>query len=206
VPLGNYSPESLTFPITPWLFLFLNPHSLLAGTVAAERKSDGTAHQWWEWSSGGLGEVRRLLAVTSRGGSPAVMAGVGLAACAGGRARRRRVLRPTHGGRVQSNRTRSFTGDQWCCRRKESKSGSPCSSVYIRRRQDEGRRHQSGTFGNVVLGLRARGASLSSWEASQGIGWGGRGLEWPIHDGWGSGGHWHAVRRARSGELALEWG
>jgi hypothetical protein len=32
-----------------------------------------------------------------------VMAGIGLAACAGGRARRRRVLRPAHGGRVQSN-------------------------------------------------------------------------------------------------------
>jgi hypothetical protein len=30
--------------------------------------------------------------------------------CAGGRARRRRVLRPTHDGGVQSKGTRSFTG------------------------------------------------------------------------------------------------
>jgi hypothetical protein len=39
-----------------------------------------------------LCEVRGLLAVTSRGGLPEVMAEVGLAACARGRARRRRVL------------------------------------------------------------------------------------------------------------------
>jgi hypothetical protein len=58
----------------------------------------------------------------------------------------------------------------------------------------------------VVLGTRARGASLSSEEASRGIGWGGGGQEWPIHGGRGSGGHWHAVRRARSGELVVGWG
>jgi hypothetical protein len=132
-----------------------------------------------------------------------VMAGGGLAACAGGRARRRRVLRPTHGGRAQSNRTWSFTGGQWCCRRKESKSGSPCSSVYVRRRSDEVQRHQSATSGDVVLGPRAQRASLSSREASQGIGWGGGGLEWSVHGGRGSGSRWHTKRRASSGELAL---
>jgi hypothetical protein len=137
VPLGNYSPESLTFPITPWLFPFLNLRSLLAGTVAAERKSSGAAYQRWERSGEGSGEIWGLLAVMSRGGSPAVMARVGLAACAGGRARRRRVLRPAHGGRVQSNHTGSFTGGQWCYMHKESKSGSPCSPVYVRRRLDE---------------------------------------------------------------------
>jgi hypothetical protein len=124
----------------------------------------------------------------SRGGSPTVMAGVGLATCARGRARRRRVLRPAHGGRVQSNRSGSFTGGHWCCMRKESKSGSPCSLVYVRRRSDEVRRHQSGTSGDVMLGSRARGGSLSSEEASRGIGWGGGGLEWPVHGGRGSGG------------------
>jgi hypothetical protein len=36
-----------------------------------------------------------------------VMAGVGLAACAGSRAHRRSVLGPAHGGKVQSNRTGS---------------------------------------------------------------------------------------------------
>jgi hypothetical protein len=146
------------------------------------------------------------LAVTSRGGSPKVMVGVGLAACAGGRARRRRVLRPVHDGRVQSNRTRSFTGGHYCCIRKESKSSSPCSSVYACRRSDEVRRRQSGTSGEVVFGPRARGASLSSREASRGFGWGGGGLERPVHGGRGSGGHWHTVRRAIAGELALGQG
>jgi hypothetical protein len=83
VPLGNCSSESLTFPKTPWLFPFLNPRSLLAGIVAVGIKSGGMAYRRRERSGGGLGEVRELLAVMSRGGSPAVMAGVGLAACAG---------------------------------------------------------------------------------------------------------------------------
>jgi hypothetical protein len=58
-------------------------------------------------------------------------------------------------------------------------------------------------LGDVVLGPRVRGASLSSREASRRIGWGGGGLEWPVHGGRGSGGRWHAGRRASSGELAL---
>jgi hypothetical protein len=48
--------------------------------------------------------------VMSRYGSSSVMAGIGRAMCAGGRARRRRVLWPAHGGRVQSKGTGSFTG------------------------------------------------------------------------------------------------
>jgi hypothetical protein len=137
VPLGNCLTESLTFPITPWRFPFLNSCSLLAGTVAAERKSGGAAYRQWERFGGGSGEVRGLLAVTSRVGLPMVMCGVGLAACADGRARRRRVLHPAHGGRVQSNHSGSFIGGQRCCRHKESKSGTLCSSVYVRRRSGE---------------------------------------------------------------------
>jgi hypothetical protein len=57
-----------------------------------------------------LGEVREVLAVTSRCGSSTVMVGIGQTACAGGRAHRRRVLRPAHGGRAQSNGIGSFTG------------------------------------------------------------------------------------------------
>jgi hypothetical protein len=78
--------------------------------VTAERKKGGAANRRRGSSGGGLGEVREVLAVTSRCGSPTVMAIIGLAACAGGRARLRRVLRPAHGGRVQSNGTGSFTG------------------------------------------------------------------------------------------------
>jgi surface antigen len=135
-----------------------------------------------------------------------VMARIWLAACAGGRARRRRVLQLAHGGRVQLNSTGSFTGGQGCCRRKESRSGLLCSSVYVRRRPIEVRRCQSGVFGEVVFGLRARCASLSSREASQGVGRGGRGLEWPVYGGRGSGCRWHAVRRANTGELVLGQG
>jgi hypothetical protein len=190
-------------PITPWPFPFLNPRSLLAGTVAVGRKSSGVAYRRWERSSGGSGEVRGLLAVTSRGGSPVMVAGVGSAACAGDRAHRRRVLRPAHGGRAQSKRSGSFTGGQKCCRRKESKGGSPCSSVYVRQRSDEVWRCQSGTSGEVVLGLRAQGASQSSKEACRGVGLFGGGPEWPVHGGRGSGGRWHAVSRENSSDLAL---
>jgi hypothetical protein len=139
----------------------------------------------------------------SRGGSLVMVTRVGQAACAGGRARQRRVLRPAHGGRAQSNHSGSFTGGQRWCRSKESKSGSPCSSVYMRWRSDEVRRRQSGTSSDVVLGLKARGASLSSEEAIRGIWRGGGGPEWPVHGGRGSGSRRHAVRRANSGDLAL---
>jgi hypothetical protein len=86
-------------------FLSLNPSSLLARTVATERKRGGAAYWRRERSGGGLGEVREVLAVTSRGGSPTVMVGIGLAACAGSRARRWRVLRPAHDGIFQLNGT-----------------------------------------------------------------------------------------------------
>jgi hypothetical protein len=132
-----------------------------------------------------------------------MVAGVRLAACVGGRAHRRRVFRLAHGGRVQSNSSGSFTGGQRFYRRKESKSGSACSSVYVRRRSDEVRRRQSGASGDVVLGLRARRALLSSGQASQGIERGGGGPEWPVHGGRDSGSRWQAMRIANSGGLAL---
>jgi hypothetical protein len=116
-----------------------------------------------------LGEVREVLAVTSRGGSPAVMARIGLVACASGRARRRRVLQPAHSGIVQLNGVWSFTGGQGRRRHKESMNGLPCGSVYVRRRPVEVRRRQSGIFGEVVFGPRARGASLSSGDTSWGL-------------------------------------
>jgi hypothetical protein len=128
-------------------------------------------------------EGREVLAVTSRGGSSTVKAGIGLAVCAGGRARRRRVLRPAHDGIVQLNGTRSSTRIQGCRRYKESTNGLPCGSIYMRRRPVEVRRRQSSVSGEVVFGLWARGASRSSRDASQGVKRGGRGLEWPVHGG-----------------------
>jgi hypothetical protein len=61
-----------------------------------------------------------------RYGSSTVMAGIGRATCAGGRAHRRRALRPTHGGRVQSKGTGSFTGCEGCypCNRRKTHRGA----------------------------------------------------------------------------------
>jgi hypothetical protein len=105
--------------------------------VTAERKKGGAAYRQRERSGGGPGEVQEDLAVTSRGGSPVVMARLGLATCAGGRARQRRVLWPAHGGIIQLNNIGSFTGGQGCCRYKESTNGLPCGSVYVQRRPVE---------------------------------------------------------------------
>jgi hypothetical protein len=68
------------------------------------------------------------------------MAGIGLATCAGGRTRRRRVLQPAHGGIVQLNGTGSFTRVQGCRRYKESTNGLPCGLVYVRQWPVEVRR------------------------------------------------------------------
>jgi hypothetical protein len=72
---------------------------------------------------------------------------------------------------------------QRCHGYKELKSGSPCSSVYVRRRTHEFRRWQSGTSGKMVFGLRAREALRGSREASRGVGLNGGGPEWPVHCG-----------------------
>jgi hypothetical protein len=77
----------------------------------------------------------------------------------------------------------SFTGSQWCRGCKELESGSPCSSVHARWRSDGVRRWQSGTFGEMVFGLRAREALQGPREASRGAGLDGGGLEWPVHGG-----------------------
>jgi hypothetical protein len=134
VPLRNCSTESLTLRMPPGFSLSLNPSSVLAGTVTAERKMGGAAYRRRERSGGALGEVREVLAVTSRGKLPAVMARIGLAACAGSRVQWWRVLRHVHGGIAQLNGTGSFTGGQGCRRHKESTNGLPCSLVYERRR------------------------------------------------------------------------
>jgi hypothetical protein len=83
-----------------------------------------------------------------------VMAGIGLATCAGGQAHRRLVLRPAHGGIVQLNGMGSFTGVQGCRRYKESTNGLPCGLVYVRRRPVEVRRRRSSISGEVVSNSR----------------------------------------------------
>jgi hypothetical protein len=156
VPLRNYSTES-DIAKTPLAFLSLIPSSFPVGTVTAERNKGRAAYRRRERSGGGPSEVREVLAVMSRGGSPAVIAGIGLAACAGGQARRRRVLRPAHGSIVQLNGTVSFTGDQGCRRREESMNGLPCNSVYVRRRSVKVRRCRSGVSSEVLSNPRIGG-------------------------------------------------
>jgi hypothetical protein len=99
--------------------------------VTAERKKGGAAYRRSGRSGGGPGEVREVLAVTSRGRSRTVIARIGLASCASGRARRRRVLRPAHDGIAQLNGMGSFTGCQGCSRHKELMNGLLCGSVYV---------------------------------------------------------------------------
>jgi hypothetical protein len=70
-------------------------------------------------------------------GSVSEMAGVGRSSRAGGEARRRRVIRPNHGGIAQSSELGSFTGSQGGCRRMELVNGSPGNLVYVRWRVGE---------------------------------------------------------------------
>jgi hypothetical protein len=100
----------MTAEKNPMAFPSFNSDPFPLVTVTAERKKGGAAY-WRRGSSGeGLGEIREVLAVTSRCGLSMVMARIGLTACAGGRTRRRRVLQPAHGGRAQSSGIGSFTG------------------------------------------------------------------------------------------------
>jgi hypothetical protein len=110
MPLRNYSPESLTIQKKPDFFSFLPEvpppfETVIVVVNRAARLTGGEGGPAKDGVSSG-----KYLAVTSWYGSSTVMAGTGWATCAGGRARRRRVLRPAHGGRVQSKGTRSFTG------------------------------------------------------------------------------------------------
>jgi hypothetical protein len=107
----------------------------------------------------------------------------GPAACAGGRARRRCVLWPAHGGRVKSKCSGSFTGSQWCHGCKEFVNGSPCSSVHAWRRSAGVWRWRSGASCEVAFGLRAREALQGSREASHGAVSSGGGPEWLVHGG-----------------------
>jgi hypothetical protein len=81
-----------------------------------------------------VGEVSRITAMC---GSPSAMVGVSRSTCAGGDARRRRGIRPTHGAIGQLNGSESFTG---CLGRrgcKELEKYLLISSIHVRRRKTE---------------------------------------------------------------------
>jgi hypothetical protein len=75
-----------------------------------ERKKGGTAYRQRGRSGKGWGWLWEVLAVTTRYGSTTVMAEIGRSTCAGGRARRRRVLRPIHDDTGQSKGTGTSRG------------------------------------------------------------------------------------------------
>jgi hypothetical protein len=140
IPLRHYSFESLTLQNPPGFYLFFPevPPPLLNST--RERKKGCAAYRRRGRSSEEWGWLREVLAVTTRYGSTAVMAGIGRSTCVGGRARRRRVLRPIHGDTGQSKGTGSFTGCQGIDSCKESENNSPWSSIHACRRSGEVRR------------------------------------------------------------------
>jgi hypothetical protein len=141
IPLRYYSFESLTLQKPPWLLSLLprGPSPPLLNSTR-ERKNGGTAYRRRGWSDEGQGWLQEVLAVTTRYYSTVVMAGIGRSMCAGGRAHRRRVLRPIHGDTGPSKGTGSFTGCQGIDLCKESENNSSWSSVHACRRSGEVRR------------------------------------------------------------------
>jgi hypothetical protein len=111
----NHTPTGLFIRVTnhsknPPASSSFQPSSLPLETVTAGNKQRDTAYLRRGRSGEERGWIREVLAVTSRCDSSTMMAGIGQAMCAGSRARRRRTLRPAHGGVAQSNGTGSFTG------------------------------------------------------------------------------------------------
>jgi hypothetical protein len=128
---------SLTIQEPPWLLFLLPRGSSPLLNSTHRRKQGGVAYRRRGRSGEGRGWLREVLAVTARYDLTTVMAGIGRSTCAGGRARRRRVLRPIHGEIVQSKGMESFTGCWGVYPCKELKKSSPWSSVYARRRSGE---------------------------------------------------------------------
>jgi hypothetical protein len=115
----------------------------------------------------GVGEV---LTVTPMCGSSPVMAEVGRSTCTGGRARRRRGLRPIQGGIVQLNGSESFTRGQGRQRHEELENGSPDSSVDARWQVIEVRRGRFCFSVEAMPRLKLGEASQGLGEAIQGLG------------------------------------
>jgi hypothetical protein len=78
--------------------------------VAAKKERDGGAYRWRGCSGEVVEDVGEVSRVTVMCGSPSGMVGVGRSTCAGGDARRRRGIQPTHGAIGQLNGSESFMG------------------------------------------------------------------------------------------------
>jgi hypothetical protein len=108
------------------------------------------------------------MAVTSVCRSVSEMEGVGWSSRVGGGARRRRVIRPNHGGIAKYSELGSFTGSQGGCWCKELLNGSPGSPVYVWWRATEVRRGRARCSGGAGSRLKLGKASRPLGEAFQG--------------------------------------
>jgi hypothetical protein len=135
-----------------------------------------------------LGEVRGSLAITSRCRLSVVVVGVGRSACAGGGARRRRLIWSAHDAIVQLNGSGSFTKGQGRCVCKEFENGSPDCSVYARLRATKVRRGRSWVSDEVPPGPRTWKPARATGEANRATGVAWKWLEGAGRGGRGSGG------------------
>jgi hypothetical protein len=138
--LGYYSNESLTLQKTPRVLLILTrgPSPNLNSNHGGRK--GGGAYRRRDCSGEVVEDAGEVSGITAMCRSPSRMVGVGRSTCAGGDARRRRGVRPTHGAIVQLNGSESFTGCQGRCECKELDEDSLVSSVHTRRRKTEVRR------------------------------------------------------------------
>jgi hypothetical protein len=170
-----------------------------------ERKGGG-AYRRRDCSGEVVEDVAEVSGITAMCGSLSGMVGVGRSTCAGGDARRRRGVRPTHGAIVQLNGSESFTRCQGRCGCKELDEDSLVSSVHVRRRKTEVRRGWNRFSGEAMPRLKLGEASRLLWEAIQGLGRGWSLAErgWPRWPSLGrDGGRRCSLFTANSGDLCL---
>jgi hypothetical protein len=82
----------------------------VSGNRTRRGEKGGGAYRWRGCSSEVVEDVGEVSGITAMCRSPSGMVGVGRSACAGGDARRRRGIRPTHGAIGRLNGSESFTG------------------------------------------------------------------------------------------------
>jgi hypothetical protein len=110
--LGYYSNESLTLQKPPRVLLILTRGPSPNLNSNRDGRKGGGAYRWRDCSGEVVEDVGEVSGITVMCGLPSGMVRVGRSTCAGGDARRRRGVWPTHGAIVQLNGSESFTGCQ----------------------------------------------------------------------------------------------
>jgi hypothetical protein len=131
---------SLTIQKNPWGFTKPNPRSFPQLNSTHSGGKGRGAYRRRDCSGEVVEGVGEVVTVTPMCGSSPGMVGVGRSTCADRGARRWQGLQSIQGGRVQLNRSMSFTRVQGRHGCEELKNGSPDSSVYVRWRAAKVRR------------------------------------------------------------------